>query len=230
MALAQALLGSLAQQPLELPPPVQAPPPADPEVAPVPEVASVPQADDIPEVPFALQDDLPATEQKEQAAESPTPRYQLLKRLLRALPIASADQLSAMINVFDPTRVAAPPPPAQFSNPTVTFPQSHPGGLPYAGSRSNDPLHHLLAQPSLKRSEHSNIVQNYLTPPSTKIDTMQDHPTQIIHWPGRSHRPASLTRRQFQALLLMGSTRDRHLSLRLPRLTFGRLGSKLGRI
>ena len=90
---------------------------------------------------------------------------QLLSRLLRALPIASEGQLQSMLNVFDPR--ATPPPAAPFPNP----PQDarpvhpiHPGGIPQGGVQSNDPLQHLLPQPTRKRSE----LPTPTPPPSTQ--------------------------------------------------------------
>ena len=95
-AVAQSLLGSLAQQ--RLPPSVQVEHPIDPEVTPEPQVQTV------PEVP--QNDPLLRPEQDQSFAQSP-PRHRLMSRLLRALPIASADQITAMLSVFDPNANAA---------------------------------------------------------------------------------------------------------------------------
>ena len=105
-----------------------------------------------------IQDDTPPpnmAEQKDQSTDTSTPRYRLVQRLLRALPIASQAQLAAMINVFDPNRDVPHAPataPPQNIGTATTIPQSYPGGLPRTYQQTSDPLQHLLAQPSLKRS------------------------------------------------------------------------------
>ena len=161
--MAQALLGSMAQQPPDLPPPVQAtPPPAAAQQA--QPAAQVPR-DNVDEI----KDDPPpsaTSEQKAQSTDAAPPRHRLLQRLLRALPIASPAQLTAMINIFDPNRDAplAPPPataPCQNPGTATTQPQSYPGGLPHTAQQASDPLHHLLAQPSLKRLGLIPIITNY---------------------------------------------------------------------
>ena len=112
-----------------------------------------------------------APEQKAQSTDAAPPRHRLLQRLLRALPIASPAQLAAMIAVFDPNRDThpAPHPPTRFpatapyQNPgtATTQPQSYPGGLPHTAQQTSDPLHHLLARPSLKRLGFAPIIANY---------------------------------------------------------------------
>ena len=109
--MAQALLGSMAQQPPDLPPPVQATPPPPAAAQQAQPAAQVPR-DNVDEI----KDDPPpsaTSEQKAQSTDAAPPRHRLLQRLLRALPIASPAQLAAMITVFDPNREAllAPPPP-----------------------------------------------------------------------------------------------------------------------
>ena len=98
-----------------------------------------------------------------------TVHRRLLSRLVRALPIASESQLQAMLNVFDHRAnppAAQNPPPAPPSNiPQAAAsnqsrwlalppaPQSHhPGGISHGRVPTNDPLQHLLPQPSHKRS------------------------------------------------------------------------------
>ena len=108
--MAQALLGSMAQQPPDLPPPVQATPPPPAAAQQAQPAAQVPR-DNVDEI----KDDPPpsaTSEQKAQSTDAVPPRHRLLQRLLRALPIASPAQLTAMINVFDPNRdvLLAPPP------------------------------------------------------------------------------------------------------------------------
>ena len=163
--MAQALLGSMAQQPPDLPPPVQATPPPPAAAQQAQPAAQVPR-DNVDEI----KDDPPpsaTSEQKAQSTDAVPPRHRLLQRLLRALPIASPAQLTAMINVFDPNRDAllAPPPPAtappQNPGTATTQPQSYPGGLPHTAQQTPDPLHHLLAQPSLKRLGLTPIITNY---------------------------------------------------------------------
>ena len=109
--MAQALLGSMAQQPPDLPPPVQATPPPPAAAQQAQPAAQVPR-DNVDEI----KDDPPpsaTSEQKAHSTDAAPPRHRLLQRLLRALPIASPAQLAAMITVFDPNRDAllAPPPP-----------------------------------------------------------------------------------------------------------------------
>ena len=116
-AVAQALLGSLAQLPPDLPPPVQLPPPADQQAQPGAQ-APPDQADEIKDDPPP-----PAPEQKDQSTDLSTPRHRLLQRLLRALPIASPAQLTAMINVFDPNRDVVPQaPPTKILEPRLPVP------------------------------------------------------------------------------------------------------------
>ena len=156
MAVAQALLGSLAQQSFELPPP-----PGAQSVVP-PQVDTNPQVDDHQNDTVEPHDDAvephdntpppDIPEQKQQSTDQLTPRHRLLSRLLRALPIASAAQLTDMINVFDPNRNEAPPRRTQNPQPATSLPRPHPGGLPRTNPQSPDPLQHLLAQPSQKRS------------------------------------------------------------------------------
>lgn len=145
---AMEFLGLIAaQQQHGLPPAAQILPPPDPEVARDPQNAEDREAPDVPQV------DPPPPEQKDQSAEQPTPRHRLLSRLLRALPIASVDQLTAMINVFNPNQDAALPRPDQSLNPAVPPAQSYPGRFSSTSLRSGDPLQHLLARPSQKRSD-----------------------------------------------------------------------------
>ena len=112
----QALLGAIAQQ--ALPPQVEVDPAAVPEVA-LPPVEpidlSLPSTPTPP--PPVLQPDAPAT-----------PRHQLLRRLLRALPIASDDQMNAMLSVFDPAHelpAARAPPKSINSVPGPNCQTSH---------------------------------------------------------------------------------------------------------
>ena len=51
--------------------------------------------------------------------------------------------------------------PSQNPGTATTQPQSYPGGLPHTTQQTSDPLHHLLAQPSLKRLGLTPIITNY---------------------------------------------------------------------
>ena len=128
----------------------QVPQPVNPQVP----SAAVPEEKRGPVVPDHAASAPLGTGSSAQSNPPVTIHRQLLSRLLRALPIASEGQLQSMLNVFDPR--ATPPPAAPFPNP----PQDarpvhpiHPGGIPQGGVQSNDPLQHLLPQPTRKRSE-----------------------------------------------------------------------------
>ena len=156
MAVAQALLGSLPQQPFVLPPPPAAHAAVPPQVDTIPQGDDAqnqtvePHGDDIE--PHADTPPPDMTEQNQQSTDQLTPRHRLLSRLLRALPIASVAQLTDMINVFDPNRDDAPPRNTQVPQPLTHPPQPPPGGLPQTNPQSHDPLQHLLARSSQKRS------------------------------------------------------------------------------
>ena len=103
---------------------------------------------------------------------------QLLLRLVRALPIASESQLQAMLNVFDPN--TTPPPAAPNPNPPQNasrVPPVHPGGIPHGGVQPNDPLLHLLPQPTLKRSKFTNSQR----PPPSSYPTIRPFPVVFVH-------------------------------------------------
>ena len=113
---------------------------------------------------------LPASPSDEPAAPSDL-RHLLMRRLLRALPIASDEQLQQVVNVFtqsippaaepgtpprNPISGFQPPPPPPL-NPT--FAPNVPLGPPQTtgypqpvGHQATDPLSHLLPQASNKRS------------------------------------------------------------------------------
>ena len=75
-SVAQALLGSLAQLPSDIPPSVQLPSPADQQAQPVAQ-APLDQDDEIKDDPPQ-----PAHEQSDQSTDPSTPRHRLLQRLL----------------------------------------------------------------------------------------------------------------------------------------------------
>ena len=96
------------------------------------------------------------------AANQPAPqlqpeRAQLLQNLLNAIPIASADQITRMLQVFAPQSAQvshpsqsnpAPPPPPVPQGPTYPLPPRVWGD---ATTAMFDPLGHLLPQPTRKR-------------------------------------------------------------------------------
>ena len=162
--IARELLGPVSGQEQRLPPRVQIPPP--PIVEPEEPVAAVPEEKlDTAPPDQASQSSVPNA----QSDPPVTVHRRLLSRLVRALPIASESQLQAMLNVFDHRAhppAAQNPPPAPPSNiPQAAAsnqsrwlalppaPQSHhPGGISHGRVPTNDPLQHLLPQPSHKRS------------------------------------------------------------------------------
>ena len=173
--IARDLLGSASNQARLLPPQVQLPPP--PVLAPEEPVAAVPEEKNatVPEVQNEPANDPAPANQPSQSSGSnaqPDPpvtlHHQLQSRLVRALPIASKIQLQSMVNVFD--HKTNPRSAQNLSPPQSNIPQvghhsvtmavptprptiSLPRRISYGRVPTNDPLQHLLPQPSYKRSE-----------------------------------------------------------------------------
>ena len=175
--IARDLLGSASNQARLLPPQVQLPPPPVP--APEEPVAAAPEEKNatVTQVQNDPANDPAPANQPSQSSQSNAPpdppvtlHRQLLSRLVRALPIASEQQLQSMLNVFDhravPPAAQNPPPPPPSNIPQASAPvqsrwqslppaphSHHPGGISYGRGPTNDPLQHLLPQPSYKRSK-----------------------------------------------------------------------------
>ena len=175
----------------------QVPPPVNPQA---PSVAAPEEKHD----PVAPDHAASASLGASSGAQSNPPvtiHRQLLLRLLRALPIASEGQLQAMLNVFVPN--TTPPPAAPNPNPpqnTHRVPPVHPGGIPHGGVQPNDPLLHLLPQPTLKRSKSTNSQP---TPPPPSPPNNSPVPRRICTCislrcclcPGHSHNARTRFRR-----------------------------------
>ena len=119
--------------------------------------------DALPDAPAQVpQSNTPPSQVPAPAANQPAPqlqpeRAQLIQNLLNAIPIASADQITRMLQVFAP-QAAQVPQPSQINPapPSSSRPQGRTYPLPPrvwgdATTAMFDPLGHLLPQPTRKR-------------------------------------------------------------------------------